>query len=117
MKTFCVAFVLVALFAVGTYSYNATYGNVNNYSAILSRERVVLYPRNGQMISYDSVFPKNGQINNKIISGIRVIDHFSNKTGANPALWSGGPGFKFSTINLKSQLSRGINSTVEIYAK
>ncbi|XP_055916455.1 probable salivary secreted peptide [Eupeodes corollae] len=117
MKTFSVVLVLVALFAVGGYSLNATYGNVTRYSAVLARERVIKFPRNGQYLTFDVVFPKSGQTNNKTIGGIRVTDHFNNKTGAYSTLWSGGPGFRFATINLKSQLSRGINSTVEIYAK
>ena len=68
-------------------------------------------------INFDFLSQFQGQGNNRNISAIFVYDRFTNSSGAQPSLWSGGPGFKFANINLKSQYNAGINSTVEIYGR
>lgn len=51
------------------------------------------------------------------ITLVNVIDNFRNSSGATPSLWSGGPGYRYAQINLRSQVSRGLNSTIEIWGK
>uniref|UniRef100_A0A0A1XCD9 Probable salivary secreted peptide n=1 Tax=Zeugodacus cucurbitae TaxID=28588 RepID=A0A0A1XCD9_ZEUCU len=111
-----VLFLLVALAGVAIAA-NSSWGKRNSTDILLLRENVFRTPlRNGyQSVNVD--FPKSGQTNTRAISAIFIIDRFTNSSGAYGSLWSGGVGYRFASINLKSQYNRGINSTVEIYGR
>ncbi|XP_073848790.1 probable salivary secreted peptide [Musca autumnalis] len=108
--------VFVALFAT-TLAMNATWGSRNTTDILLMNESVVRTPVTNTFVSVDVAFPKSGQTNTRKITAIYVYDRFTNSSGATPTLWSGGPGYTTALVNLKSQMSRGINSTVEIWGK
>ncbi|XP_013110318.1 uncharacterized protein LOC106089099 [Stomoxys calcitrans] len=110
------AVVFVALFA-GALAMSATWGARNSTDMLLLRENVFRTPVASSFISADVNFPKSGQTNTRTISIIYVFDGFTNSSGATPTLWSGGPGKTTALINLKSQMGRGINSTVEIWGR
>ncbi|XP_005183793.1 uncharacterized protein LOC101891583 [Musca domestica] len=108
--------VFVALFAT-TLAMSATWGKRNTTDVLLLNENVFRTPVANSFISVDVSFPKSGQTNTRQITAVFVYDRFTNSSGATPTLWSGGPGYTMALVNLKSQMSRGINSTVEIWGK
>lgn len=111
-----VLFLLIALASVA-FAANSSWGKRNNTDILLLRENVLRSPLRNGYLSVNVDFPKSGQTNSRAISGIFIIDRFTNSSGAYGSLWSGGVGYRFVSINLKSQYNRGINSTVEIYGK
>ncbi|XP_061390374.1 uncharacterized protein LOC133325669 [Musca vetustissima] len=111
------ALVFVAIFATTSMAMNATWGKRNSTDILLLNETVIRYPVANSFISADVSFPKSGQSNTHKITAILVFDRFTNSSGATPTLWSGGPGYTMALVNLKSQMSRGINSTVEIWGQ
>ncbi|KAI9583833.1 uncharacterized protein LOC119636066 [Glossina fuscipes] len=114
---FIFSLVLLASIAYISYAVSVTWGNRNSSDALLMRQRVVRTPLKNQYWSVNVEFPNPGQANQRTISAVIVYDHFNNKSGAQPSLWSGGPGWRFATVNLKSVMSGGINSTVEMYGR
>ncbi|XP_037950875.1 probable salivary secreted peptide [Teleopsis dalmanni] len=114
---FLLSVLFVITLAAFTQSINSTWGTRNSTDILLLRENVVRTPlvNSYQAVTVD--FPKSGQTNTRTITAVYVLDRFTNSSGATGSLWSGGPGYRFATVNLKSQTSRGINSTVEIYGK
>ncbi|XP_053964012.1 probable salivary secreted peptide [Anastrepha ludens] len=118
MKPVLVSVLLViAALASVTIAASASWGYYNKTDVLLLRQNVVLAPVRNSYQSVNVNFPTSGQTNTRNISAIYVYDRFTNSSGAYASLWSGGPGYRFATINLKSQYNRGINSTVEIYGK
>ncbi|KAI8128823.1 hypothetical protein FF38_07690 [Lucilia cuprina] len=114
---FLITFCLIASLATVAWTSSATWGKRYSNDYLLYRENVVRTPLNGNYWNVNVAFPKSGQGNTRNITAIYVFDRFTNSSGAQPSLWSGGPGYKFATVNLKSQYSRGINSTVEFYGR
>ncbi|KAH8272562.1 probable salivary secreted peptide [Drosophila bipectinata] len=98
---------------LGGHAYSASWGKVKSGDYILSRQVEVRNPIKNNYwnlnVNYGPGFYN--------ISAIYVYDNFKNNSGASPSLYSGGPGYRFATINLKGQVNRGINSTVEIYGR
>lgn len=140
MTFFTSTLVFVALIATAL-AMSASWGSRSSTDILLMNETVVRTPVANSFISVDVVFPKSvsyffdfkracssyrnllisykfqGQTNTRNITAVFVYDRFTNTSGATPSLWSGGPGFTTTLVNLKSQLSRGMNSTVEIWGK
>ncbi|XP_034109098.1 probable salivary secreted peptide [Drosophila sulfurigaster albostrigata] len=115
MKFLYCAVLILAVFAA-SHAYSASWGKRNNTDYLLSRQIVVRNPIKNNYISVNVDYPGNG-VGYYNISLVSVIDNFRNTSGATPSLWSGGPGFKFAQVNLRSVVSQGINSTVEIYGR
>ncbi|XP_036331428.1 probable salivary secreted peptide [Rhagoletis pomonella] len=111
-----ILFLIVALASVAIAA-NSSWGTRYSSDVLLLRENVVRTPLKNGYQSANVDFPKSGQVSNRTISAIYIYDRFTNSSGAYASLWSGGPGYRFVSINLKSQYNRGINSTVEIYGK
>uniref|UniRef100_A0A1L8EHP3 Putative salivary secreted peptide n=1 Tax=Haematobia irritans TaxID=7368 RepID=A0A1L8EHP3_HAEIR len=114
---FLTSFCLIASLATFAWAASASWGRRNSSDFLLLRENVVRTPIKNNNWSVNVNFPKSGQVNKRVITAIFVYDRFKNTSGAMPSLWSGGPNMTFATVNLKSQISRGMNSTVEIYGK
>uniref|UniRef100_A0A1L8EGE6 Putative salivary secreted peptide n=1 Tax=Haematobia irritans TaxID=7368 RepID=A0A1L8EGE6_HAEIR len=110
------ALLLVALVA-GAMAMNGTWGTRNSTDILLMTENVFRTPVANSFISADVSFPKAGQTNTRTIAIIYVYDRFTNSSGATPTLWSGGPGYTSALVNLKSQMGKGINSTVEVWGR
>uniref|UniRef100_W8C9K9 Putative salivary secreted peptide n=1 Tax=Ceratitis capitata TaxID=7213 RepID=W8C9K9_CERCA len=109
--------VLIVALASVAFSASSSWGKRNSSDVLLLRENVIRTPVRNSYLSVNVDFPKSGQTNNRTISAIFVYDRFTNSSGAYASLWSGGVGYRFASVNLKSQYNIGINSTVEIYGK
>ncbi|KAH8370495.1 hypothetical protein KR093_003659 [Drosophila rubida] len=111
---YCAVLVLAVLAA--SHAYSASWGKRSGSDYLLSRQVVVRHPIKNNYISVNVNYPGSG---NSVynITLVNVIDNFRNSSGATPSLWSGGPNYRFVQVNLRSQVSRGINSTVEIYGR
>ncbi|XP_061390373.1 uncharacterized protein LOC133325667 [Musca vetustissima] len=114
---FLTSLCLIASLATIAWASSAAWGRRNSTDYLLLRENVVRTPLKNNYWSVNVQFPKSGQVNKRVITAIFVYDRFTNSSGAQPSLWSGGPNLTYATVNLKSQTSRGINSTVEIYGR
>ncbi|KAH8401266.1 hypothetical protein KR009_004207 [Drosophila setifemur] len=116
MRCLLVLSVVLAVI-LGCHAYSASWGrkNVNDY--LLSRQVEVRNPIKNNYWNVNIDYPRAGTVGYYNISAVFVYDNFKNSSGAAPSLWSGGPGYKFTTINLRGQVNRGINSTVEIYGR
>uniref|UniRef100_C4N1A8 Hypothetical conserved secreted protein n=1 Tax=Stomoxys calcitrans TaxID=35570 RepID=C4N1A8_STOCA len=114
---FLTSFCLIVSLATLGWAASASWGRRNSSDYLMLRENVVRTPIRNRNWSVNVDFPKPGQINRRTITAIFVYDRFTNTSGAMPSLWSGGPYLTFANVNLRSQTSRGINSTVEIYVK
>ncbi|XP_065367881.1 uncharacterized protein LOC135960505 [Calliphora vicina] len=112
---YCIVF--VAVFATTALAVNSSWGKRNATDILLLNEAIVRTPVANTYLQADVVYPKSGQTNNRTITAIFIYDRFTNTSGATGSLWSGGPGYKFATVNLKSQYGKGINTTVEIWGK
>ncbi|KAH8365342.1 hypothetical protein KR084_011217 [Drosophila pseudotakahashii] len=104
---------IVLAVLLGCHAYSATWGRRNSNDYLLSRTLTARNPVKNNLWNVNVNYP-TGFYN---ISVVYVYDNFKNNSGANPSLYSGGPGYKFCTVNLKGQVSRGINSTVEIWGR
>ncbi|EDW08458.1 probable salivary secreted peptide [Drosophila mojavensis] len=116
MKFLYSCLLLLAVFAA-SQAFSSSWGKRNNTDILLSRQNERRAPLKNNYWSVNIDYPRAGTSNNYTISFINVIDNFRNTSGATPSLWSGGPGYRYAQINLRSQVSRGIDSTVEIYGK
>ncbi|BFG04324.1 probable salivary secreted peptide [Drosophila madeirensis] len=99
------------------FGSSATWGRRNSNDYLLSRQVEVRNPIKNNYWNVNVDFPRAGTVNYYNISAIYVYDNFKNTSGATPALWSGGPGYRFAQLNLRSQVNRGLNSTIEIYGR
>ncbi|KAH8277554.1 hypothetical protein KR018_000608 [Drosophila ironensis] len=114
----CLLILSVVLAVIlGCHAYSASWGRRNTYDYLLSRQVEVRYPIKNNYWNVNIDFPRAGTTNYYNISAIFVYDNFKNSSGAAPSLFYGGPGYRYATINLRGQVSRGINSTVEIYGR
>ncbi|XP_030558199.1 uncharacterized protein LOC115760820 [Drosophila novamexicana] len=109
--------VLLLALCAASQAYSATWGKRNSTDYLLSRQTEVRAPLKNSYWNINVDFPRSGTSNLYTITAINVIDNFRNSSGATPSLWSGGPGYRFAQINLRSQVSRGLNSTVEIWGR
>ncbi|EDV56223.1 uncharacterized protein LOC6549589 [Drosophila erecta] len=98
---------------LGCHAYSATWGRRVNNDFLLSRTREVRNPIKNNYWNLNVNYPA-GFYN---ISAVIVYDNFKNSSGASPSLYSGGPGYRFATVNLRGQVNRGIDSTVEIWGR
>ncbi|XP_030387352.1 uncharacterized protein LOC115633971 [Scaptodrosophila lebanonensis] len=116
MKVLQLVIVFSGILAIA-YAANATWGSKTNQSVLANTQNLTVNKGANQYQSSSISFPANGQINTKIITYINVIDRFANSSGPTATLWSGGPGFTFATINLKSQYNQGINVTAQFWVQ
>ncbi|XP_068146322.1 probable salivary secreted peptide [Drosophila tropicalis] len=116
MKFLLSSIFLLALLGA-SYGYSSSWGKRANNDYLLSRQTEVRNPIKNNYWSVNVDFPRAGTVNYYNISAVFVYDNFKNSSGAAPSLWSGGPGFRFATVNLRSQVGKGINSTVEIWGR
>ncbi|KAH8278067.1 uncharacterized protein [Drosophila bipectinata] len=114
MKTLQVALVLSAIVALA-FAANASFGSKLSSSKLASTQNLTIYKKNNTYQDGTIVFPLSGQTNTKIIRFINVTDRFTNSSGPTTTLWSGGPGFTFATLFVKSQFSQGINISALFY--
>ncbi|KAH8413387.1 hypothetical protein KR009_010492 [Drosophila setifemur] len=114
MKAVQIALVLSALVAI-TFAANSTWGTKLSSSKLAGTQNVTIHKKANVFQEATVSFPLSGQTNTKVIRFINVTDRFTNSSGPYSTLWSGGPGYTFATINVKSQLSQGINVTVQFW--
>ncbi|EDV36381.1 uncharacterized protein Dana_GF11989 [Drosophila ananassae] len=115
MRSVLILSVVLAVI-LGAHAYSATWGKAKNTDYQLLHQVEIRYPIKNNYWNVNINYPASG-VGYYNISAIYVYDNFKNSSGASPTLYSGGPGYRFATINLKSQVNRGINSTVVIYGK
>ncbi|XP_064541421.1 uncharacterized protein LOC135430612 [Drosophila montana] len=113
---FLYSFVLLLALFAASQAYSATWGKRNSTDYLLSRQTEVRAPLKNNYWNINVDFPRSGT-STYTISAINVIDNFRNSSGATSSLWSGGPGYRYAQINLRSQVSKGLNSTVEIWGR
>ena len=53
----------------------------------------------------------------KVITSVVARDNWSDGTGGNPEIISGGPGHKHVKVKVTSQINRGFDFTVHVYGK
>ncbi|KAM8713892.1 hypothetical protein ACLKA7_014106 [Drosophila subpalustris] len=116
MKLLYSCVLLLAVFAA-SQAFSASWGKRNSTDYLLSRQIEVRQPLKNSYWNLNVDFPRSGQNNVYTVTFVNVIDNFRNNSGATPSLWSGGPGYRYVQVNLKSQVSRGLNSTVEIWGR
>lgn len=140
MKVIYSCVLLLAVF-VASQAYSASWGRKNNGDYLLSRQVEVRVPQKNNYWSINVDYPRavstlvglnglpsspdnantffllQGSPSYYNITFVNVIDNFRNSSGAQPSLWSGGPGYRFVQVNLRSQVSQGLNSTVEIWGR
>ncbi|XP_034478695.1 uncharacterized protein LOC117784947 [Drosophila innubila] len=102
---------LLALFAA-SQAFSASWGKRNGTDFLVLRQTEVRQPLKNNYWNVNVNY--NGQY---FITFINVIDNFRNSSGAAPSIYSGGVGYRNTVVTLKSQVSRGLNSTVEIWAR
>ncbi|CAD7086116.1 unnamed protein product [Hermetia illucens] len=108
---------VLAYFACNSSASNSTWGHIGPYDPILDHAIVVKKGKWLRIVTKDYDYPKKGGYNYKNITGIRVIDQYTNGNGGMATLLKGGPGFRNVTIHLKSQRSHGFNFIVDIYGR
>ncbi|KAH8285649.1 hypothetical protein KR054_011909 [Drosophila jambulina] len=116
MRSLLILSVVLAVI-LGGHAYSTSWGRRNSSDYLLSSQREVRYPIKNNYWNVNIQFPRAGTVNYANISAIFVYDNFKNSSGAAPSLYSGGPGLRFANINLRSQVSRGMDSTVEIWGR
>ncbi|XP_017125588.1 uncharacterized protein LOC108144953 [Drosophila elegans] len=104
---------IVLAVILGCHAYSATWGRRNSTDYLLSRTTEARKPVKNNYWNINVNYP-TGKYN---ISAVIVYDNFKNNSGANPSLYSGGPGYRFATVNLRGLVSQGIDSTVEIWGR
>ncbi|EDW01709.1 GH21596 [Drosophila grimshawi] len=109
--------VLLLAFFAASQAYSSSWGKKNSNDYLLSRQTEVRYPIKNNYWNVNVDFPRSGTTNMYNITFVNVIDNFRNSSGATPSLWSGGPGYRFVQINLRSLVSQGMDSTVEIWGR
>ncbi|EDW82820.1 uncharacterized protein Dwil_GK10198 [Drosophila willistoni] len=114
MKLLQFVLVFSGILALG-YAANATWGSKLSNSVLLNTQNVTLYKKNNDYQSSTISFPTSGSVNTKTITYITVTDRFTNSSGPTSTLWTGGVGFTFATINVKSQYAQGINVTAQFW--
>ncbi|KAH8415880.1 hypothetical protein KR222_002686 [Zaprionus bogoriensis] len=117
MKVIYSCVLLLAVAIVASQAYSASWGRRNNGDYLLSRQTEVRNPVKNSYLTITVDYPRAGAVGYYNITFVNVIDNFRNNSGATPSLWSGGPGYRFAQVNLRSQVSRGLNSTVEIWGR
>ncbi|KAH8237452.1 hypothetical protein KR038_012142 [Drosophila bunnanda] len=116
MRSLLILSVVLAVI-LGGHAYSSSWGRRNSNDYLLFQQREIRYPIKNNYWNVNIDFPRSGTGNNANISAVFVYDNFKNSSGASPSLWSGGPGYRFASINLRSQVNRGIDSTVEIWGR
>ncbi|XP_069964471.1 uncharacterized protein [Bactrocera oleae] len=116
MKVIVQVCVLLAIIAVA-YSASSTWGVHNVTDSVLLNKRVH-YPavRNVAQSFYFDI-PESYQNNNKVISAIYLQDQFRNSSGPANYLVSGGPGWTYGSIQMRTQTGHGLNVTILVYGK
>ncbi|XP_028894343.1 uncharacterized protein LOC105209313 isoform X2 [Zeugodacus cucurbitae] len=114
MKVIVQVFALFAIVSVA-YSASSTWGVRNSTDSVIINKRV-FYPavRNVAQTFY---FDIPASSNSKVISAIYLQDQFQNSTGPVNALVSGGPGWTYASIQMRTQNSLGLNVTLVVYGK
>ncbi|XP_067634397.1 uncharacterized protein [Eurosta solidaginis] len=117
MKYFVQVCVIAAIIGAAC-SASSTWGVRNDTDITIVTQKLFYYPalRNGsQTIFYD--IPEAYQSNNRIITAMYVQDKFRNSSGPTNTLVSGGPGWTFASIQMRTQPGFGLNVTVVAYGK
>ncbi|KAM7345003.1 putative salivary secreted peptide [Cochliomyia hominivorax] len=113
--SFLVAAILAIIVVVK--ANNITYGYVGPYDRLLATDYVV---KSGSWFTKQTatvVYPPKGHINYVTLSGIRIWDWGGRKQFGYASLVKGGPGYRNSTINLKSQTGKGLNFTIQYFGR
>ncbi|EDV30845.1 uncharacterized protein Dana_GF15061 [Drosophila ananassae] len=114
MKTLQIVLVLSAIVAL-TFAANASFGSKLSSSKLASTQNVTIFKKTNAYQDVTVNFPLSGQTNTKIIRFINVTDRFTNSSGPTSTLWSGGPGYTFASVYIKTQYSQGANVSVQFY--
>ncbi|XP_030387461.1 uncharacterized protein LOC115634058 [Scaptodrosophila lebanonensis] len=114
---FLLSCVFLLALAAACQAFSSSWGVRNSSDLLLSSQREVRAPIKNNYWSINIDFPRAGTTNVRNISAVYVYDNFRNSSGATPSLWSGGPGYRFAQVNLRSQVNRGVDSTVEIWGR
>nr|AYV99534.1 venom polypeptide [Dolopus genitalis] len=119
MKYFGIlALALVACVAVSNaQSNNMSWGSIGPGDSLLDRQIISKPSKWLRIVTQDYTFPPPGSVQNRLITGIRVTDQYTNGKGGYASLYAGGPGYNSVTIHLKSQRSQGFKFIVEIFGR
>jgi hypothetical protein len=96
-------------------SINITWGSVGAYDHLLYHDVVKKSSTMFKVVTLDVSYPQEFQVNNRTITGIRIIDQVPNDKGGYAQLYAGGPGFNHTTIHFKSLRGKSFNFVLEIF--
>ncbi|XP_018804021.1 PREDICTED: uncharacterized protein LOC108978288 [Bactrocera latifrons] len=116
MKVIVQVCMLLALGTI-TYSTSSTWG-VQNATDYLLINKKVTYPAVGNVVqTFYFDIPESYQSNNKVISAIYLRDQFQNSSGPINTLLTGGPGWTYASIQMRTQAGFGLNVTFAVYGR
>ncbi|XP_037811278.1 uncharacterized protein LOC119603342 [Lucilia sericata] len=120
---FLLSFCFILTLIVVTGARSIAWGRRNSTTDhLLYREHVIRFPIKDFIQEIYVVYPKVGsKIKAKNVTAIYVFDHFTNSSGAVAThtipLKKVNERYSSDIVILKSQRSRGVNTTVEFYGK
>ncbi|XP_037811276.1 uncharacterized protein LOC119603341 [Lucilia sericata] len=121
MKFLISLYFILALSSL-TLGKSRKWGKRQYNDRLLYRENIVRFPIKKHVIEVQVSYPRHNVYPRYNVTAVFVYDRFTNSSGAVPKRIQmlqrlQGVLYNTTTVILKSQNSRGINSTVEIYGK
>ncbi|XP_046810817.1 uncharacterized protein LOC124420763 isoform X1 [Lucilia cuprina] len=115
LLSFCFILTLIALSGARSLAWGRRNSTIDH---MLYLEHVLRFPIKDFIQEIYVVYPKVGsKVKGKNVTAIYVFDHFTNSSGAVATYTRPLKKSNSSIVILKSQRSRGINTTVEFYGK
>ncbi|XP_013110309.1 uncharacterized protein LOC106089091 [Stomoxys calcitrans] len=104
---------------VGVLAHDVHWGDIGPGNKVVAFERVTRKPNPLKLqfsILTNVKYPPKGHTSIYNLTGIRLVDNGLPNNYGYAVLKSGGPGYPYSTIEIKSQRNKPINMSISYYA-